>query len=216
MTGGKHNPLNRDIHNDKTPNWGWFIFGFTTLKPLRLSHRWRRQEYLIHSGNFWVSFQVSNRTQRVSKLMRPLITQGSIIHTAALHAPNLDFYTEAKIQQGVAWQTGGMSENWKKPKKIVWVFGDIKVPHSSGPRTQKLWSAVLPVQADFRRINLEGTRHVLNTASKMGMVGVVFSSTTSLMNTLKVKEQTRPGVQSCWLMRILANIYWGLSLHIIN
>lgn len=63
----------------------------------------------------------------------------SIIHTAALHAPNLDFYTEA----------------------------------------------------DFRRINLEGTRHVLNTASKMGMVGVVFSSTTSLMNTLKVKEQTR-------------------------
>eukprot|EP00435_Cladocopium_sp_Y103_P045516 s471_g13.t1 len=63
----------------------------------------------------------------------------SIIHTAALHAPNLDFYTEA----------------------------------------------------DFRRINLEGTRHVLNTASEMGMVGVVFSSTTSLMNTLKVKEQTR-------------------------
>ena len=120
MTGGKHNPLNRDIHNDKTPNWGWFIFGFTTLKPLRLSHRWRRQEYLIYSGNFWVSFQVSNRTQRVSKLMRPLITQGSIIHTAALHAPNLDFYTEAKIQQGVAWQTGGMSENCKKNCLGIW------------------------------------------------------------------------------------------------
>lgn len=66
--------------------------------------------------------------------------QGSIIHTAALHAPNLDFYTEA----------------------------------------------------DFRRINLDGTRHVLNAARKMGeTAAVVFSSTTSLMNTQEVKEETR-------------------------
>lgn len=64
----------------------------------------------------------------------------SIIHTAALHAPNLDFYTEA----------------------------------------------------DFRRINLDGTRHVLNAARKMGeTAAVVFSSTTSLMNTQQVKEETR-------------------------
>ena len=136
MTGGKHNPLNRDIHNDKTPNWGWFIFGFTTLKPLRLSHRWRRQEYLIYSGNFWVSFQVSNRTQRVSKLMRPLITQGSIIHTAALHAPNLDFYTEAKIQQGVAWQTGGCPKIGRNQKKLSGYLVTSKFPilRDPGPR----------------------------------------------------------------------------------
>ena len=48
-------------------------------------------------------------------------------------------------------------------------------------------------QADFRRINLDGTRHVLNIATKMS-IGVVFSSTTSLMNTLQVKEQTRQAV----------------------
>ena len=60
--------------------------------------------------------------------MRPPITQGSIIHTAALHAPNLDFYTEAKIQQGADSMTDwGYIRKLDSPeaKSIVWVFGDI-------------------------------------------------------------------------------------------
>ncbi|CAK9013899.1 unnamed protein product [Durusdinium trenchii] len=62
----------------------------------------------------------------------------SVIHAAALHAPNLDFYTEA----------------------------------------------------DYKHVNLGGTRHVLNVATAMGL-SCVFSSTTSLMNTQKVKERSK-------------------------
>ena len=92
-----------------------------------------------------------------------------------------------------------MSENCKRPKGLFGYLVTSKfhiLRDPEGPRNFD--HQFFPVQADFRRINLEGTRHVLNTASKMGMVGVVFSSTTSLMNTLKVKEQTRLGV-GLWL-----------------
>ena len=63
----------------------------------------------------------------------------SIIHTAALHAPNLDFYSEQ----------------------------------------------------DYQRVNVEGTRNILSIAKEFQMKGIVFSSTTSLMNTNELKQQEK-------------------------
>eukprot|EP00439_Symbiodinium_sp_Y106_P073114 s393_g13.t1 len=62
----------------------------------------------------------------------------SIIHTAALHAPNQDFYKDA----------------------------------------------------DFERVNVVGTENVMRRADAQQMAGVVFSSTTSLMNTAEVKRRS--------------------------
>eukprot|EP00438_Fugacium_kawagutii_P013963 Skav202191 [mRNA] locus=scaffold191:1710:2990:- [translate_table: standard] len=64
------------------------------------------------------------------------------------------------------------------------------------PTTQRELAPNQFAQADFRRINLEGTRHVLKTAAEMG-VPVVFSSTTSLMNTKDVKDRTRRSASGC-------------------
>eukprot|EP01135_Chromosphaera_perkinsii_P004994 Nk52_evm3s309 gene=Nk52_evmTU3s309 len=61
----------------------------------------------------------------------------SVIHTAALHAPHMRFYSDAM----------------------------------------------------FEKVNVEGTRVVLSIAQENGMNGIVFSSTTSLMNTELVKER---------------------------
>ena len=59
----------------------------------------------------------------------------SIIHTAALHAPNLDYYSKE----------------------------------------------------EYEKVNVDGTRNILELAKEYQMAGVVFSSTTSLMNTNDVK-----------------------------
>ena len=60
----------------------------------------------------------------------------SIIHTAALHAPNLDYYSKE----------------------------------------------------EYEKVNVDGTRNILDLAKEYQMAGVVFSSTTSLMNTNDVKS----------------------------
>jgi len=139
-----HSQLNRAIHH------GHHVFcccrianhhhmGWKLVDCGRLDHDYFRTHFCtllisIHRGK-----KLTTETDPSDHLWGP---SGSIIHTAALHAPNLDFYTEA----------------------------------------------------DFRRINLDGTRHVLNAAMKMGEtagIPVVFSSTTSLMNTQLVKEETR-------------------------
>ena len=71
----------------------------------------------------------------------------SVIHTAALHAPNLDYYSKE----------------------------------------------------EYERVNVDGTRNILELAKEYRMTGVVFSSTTSLMNTNDVKSH-KPSNENDYLV----------------